>query len=147
MINFMYLLILYAAHVILVHVLKGLKNNIASGVDLALTGALLAGYWYGFKIGFIIGCIFELTNNLVQMEFNPSMFLLIPLVGVMGIWGSIIPLVGLPIMNSALIGITIYWITSSAGMMLLFGERDFVNMGSFFLGSIIINWIFFDLFF
>ena len=78
MIHFMYLLILYGAHIFLVNVLRGLKNNIASGVDFALTGGFLAGYWFGFKWGFIIGCIFALTNNIVQMEFYPSLFVLIP---------------------------------------------------------------------
>jgi len=143
----MYLLILYGAHIFLVNVLRGLKNNIASGVDFALTGGFLAGYWFGFKWGFIIGCIFALTNNIVQMEFYPSLFVLIPCTGFMAIWGGVVAGLGLPVLSSVLIGVIVYAIVTDILMMTLFGERDFVMMGSFFLGSIVINWIFFDLFF
>ncbi|MFT4343117.1 MAG: hypothetical protein ACMXYE_00035 [Candidatus Woesearchaeota archaeon] len=147
MLGAIYLLILFGGHVVLVHVLKGLKNSIASGIDFSLTGAFLAGYWFGWKWGFIVGIIFALTNNIIQMEFYPSMLLLIPMTGVVGIWGTFVAIYNLPILMSVLIGVIAYAIITDIGMMTLFGERDFVMMGSFFLGSLIINWIFFDLFF
>ena len=116
-------MMIYAAHVMIIHVLRGLKNNIASGVDFALTGAILGGLWFGWKWGLIIGCLFELTNYLVQMEFWPSMFLLIPLVGLVGMWGALVALLGIPIMTGVFVGIVLYWIASSAGMM-LYSEKE-----------------------
>jgi hypothetical protein len=141
------LLILYGAHVMLVNVLRGLKNNVASGIDFSLTGAFLAGYWFGWKWGLILGCIFALTNNLVQMEFFPSLFVLIPATGLLGVWGWITAIYGLPILSSVIIGVIVYAIITDLLMMTLLGERDFVMMGSFFIGSLVINWIFFELFF
>ncbi|MFT4303658.1 MAG: hypothetical protein ACMXYG_03770 [Candidatus Woesearchaeota archaeon] len=147
MFNILLIMILYACHIGIVTVLRGLKNNIASGIDFSLTGAFLAGYWFGWKWGLIIGCIFAITNNIVQMEFYPSMFILIPATGLLGIWGSFVGFMGLPILSSVIIGVIVYAIITDIIMMTLLGERDFVMMGGFFLGSLLINWIFFDLFF
>jgi hypothetical protein len=146
-VEFILLSALFGMHIMLVNVLRGLKNNIASGIDFALTGGFLAGYWFGWKWGFILGCIFAITNNIVQMEFFPSLFILIPCTGLMGFWGWIVATAGFPVLISVIIGVIIYAIITDVGMMTLFGERDFIMMGSFFLGSLVINWIFFNLFF
>ncbi|MCB9359399.1 hypothetical protein H6503_05690 [Candidatus Woesearchaeota archaeon] len=147
MLNFLLITALYGAHIVIVNVLRGLKNNIASGIDFSLTGAFLAGYWFGWKWGLILGMIFALTNNIVQMEFYPSMFILIPATGVFGIWGSFVAFAGIPILGSVVAGVVVYAIITDVLMMTLFGERDFVMMGGFFLGSLVLNWVFFDLFF
>ena len=147
MLAFVYILVLYAAHVLLVHVLKGLKNTVASGIDFSLTGAFLAGYFFGWKWGFIIGVIFGITNNIVQMEFFPSLMFLVPMTGVMGIWGALTVVMGWAVLPAVLVGVVFYALITDALMMFILGERDYVMMGSFFIGSLVINWIFFDVFF
>jgi hypothetical protein len=141
------ILLLLFAHISLVASLRGLKNNVASGIDFALTGAILTGYWYGFKWGFIMGCIFMFLNSLVTMEFWPSMFMTIPLTGIIGMWGAVMSFLSIPILTGAIIGVVAYAIICDTLMFILFGERDFVMFGMHFIGAMVINWIFFDLFF
>jgi hypothetical protein len=46
MIHFLLIVALFALHILLVSTMRGLKNNVASGIDFALTGAFLSGYWF-----------------------------------------------------------------------------------------------------
>jgi len=147
LINLLFILIIYACHIAIVNVLRGLKNNIASGIDFSLTGGFLAGYWFGWKWGLILGCIFALSNNFVQMEFYPSMFILVPFTGLIGVWGSFVAFASLPLLPAVIGGIIVYAVVSDICMILFFGESDYVMMASFLLGSVVFNWIFFDLFF
>jgi hypothetical protein len=145
--NLLLLLILMGVHVTLVASLRGLKNNVAAGVDFALTGAFLSGYWFGFKWGFILGCIFMLSNFIATMEFWPSMFIMIPMCGFVGIWGALVPIMGIPIMTGIMAGVIGYAIINDFLMFTLFGEKDFIMFVMHFIGAIVINWVFFDLFF
>lgn len=145
--QFIAILLLYAAHIILIYAIRGLKRNIAAGVDFSLTAAILAGIWFGPKWGFIIGVIFEITNYFVQMEFYPSLLLLIPCTGLIGVYASFAFGLGIGIMPLALFGVLGYAIITDIGMFTLFGERDYVMMVCYFIGVMMTNWIFFDLFF
>jgi len=141
------ILILFAAHVVLVYNIRGLKQNIASGVDFAITAAIISGIWFGPKWGFIIGVIFEIASNVVQMQFFPSLLLLIPATGCVAIFASIMTGLGMGFMPMVFTAVIGYAILTDIGMYFLFGERDFVMMGCYLIGIIATNWIFFDLFF
>jgi hypothetical protein len=145
--NLIAIILLYLAHIILVYSIRGLKRNIGAGVDFAITSALLSGMWFGPKWGFIIAVIFEITSYIVQMEFFPSLILLIPATGCVAIWASIATSIGIGLMPTVFIGVIAYAIITDIGMYLFFGERDFVMMACYLLGVLTINWIFFDLFF
>lgn len=147
LLNFFAIILLYVAHIILVYSIRGLKKNIGAGIDFALTSAILGGIWFGPRWGFIIGVIFEISSYVVQMEFYPSLILLIPATGSVAIWASIATGLGLGIMPTVIIGVVAYAILTDIGMFLFFGERDYVMMVCYFLGVLMINWVFFDLFF
>lgn len=147
MIRVLYLLIIYAANVITCHYFRALKHSVMSGVEFSLTGGFLAGYWYGWQIGFIVGCIFMLTSYLVALQMFPSVMYLVPLCGLLGIWGAGAASMGVGVFNGAMIGVVGYCLLSNTGLFLIFGERDFVMMLSYFLGAVLVNWIFFEAFF
>ena len=141
------IIILFAVHVVLIYNIRGLKQNIAAGIDFAITAAILSGIWFGPKWGFFIGVIFEIASNVVQMQFFPSLLLLIPATGCVAIWASIATSMGIGLMTIVFTSVIGYAILTDIGMFFLFGERDFVMMICYFIGIIATNWIFFDLFF
>lgn len=145
--NIISIFILLAAHVVLVYSIRGLKHNVGAGIDFAITAAILSGMWFGPKWGFIIGVTFEIVSYVVQMQFFPSLLLLIPATGCVAIWASIATGMGMGIMPMVFIGVIGYAIITDIGMYFLFGERDFVMMACYLIGVVMINWVFFDLFF
>lgn len=142
------LLILLILNVIVIFHLRGLKSSVAAGIEFTLTGIFLAGYWLGYKWGIIIGIIFILSSYLSQIDvINPYMLITFPLSIIVSIAGAFTAQANFSIITSAICVIAVYCLLSDLLMTKLLGESDYVQLFMYDIGAILVNYVFFRMFF
>lgn len=119
--------------------IKNIKNNIAAGVDLVIIGALLSGYWFGWRWGFIVGMLLRLSVYIITMEYDTGMIYAIPSAGVAGIIGGIFGLFSLPLFLGAIFAVLTYMTVYYSIRIIIFGDNNFFMMFLEAFGLVIVN--------
>jgi len=145
--NFIPAVLIFVAHIILTLLLKKIKNNIASGIDLVYPGTFVAGYFLGWEWGAIFGVLFRLVNHLVPMEFDIGMIVSFPVAALTGIFAACIGFLGLPLVPLGMAGLLVYIGVYFSSRILVFGDTNYVMMVFEFLGNVLMTFIIFKYFF
>lgn len=131
----------------MMHYLRGLKSSVAGGLDLTLTGTFLAGYWFGYKWGLILGIIFMITYYAISVDFGLHSVLNTIVCALMSITAATMSNIGMPIPIAGITSVIIYCVISDLSAIIMLGERNLFSLFMFDFGAIFMNYIFFKMFF
>ncbi|MFH1398763.1 MAG: hypothetical protein ABIG95_01475 [Candidatus Woesearchaeota archaeon] len=121
-------------------------SRVAAGIDFTLTGAFLAGYWFGFKTGFYIGLLFMLSYYAMTLDFGMHTIINTVLCGIVGLIGAFAFQSGIQAKIAGIATVIIFCLLSDS-ISLWIGERDFFSLFMFDAGAILFNFIIFRIFF
>lgn len=147
MIKTVLIILLFVVNIILIRKTGSWKSSIAAGFELTLTGAFLAGYWFGIGAGIWVAMIFMLSSYLATIDISPSMLITIPVSTVVGIAGAIAANSGGSILAFALGGIILHCLISDVILLALMGKEEFLSYLVSDLGHIVVNTTVFRVFF
>jgi hypothetical protein len=146
MFNFLLIVFLFIVNILFIYLIKKMKNNIASGVDLVLIGTLLTGYWFGWQWGFIAGILFRASVYAVTLECDIGMVYAIPCVGIVGIVGAIAAGLSFSIFIASVVGVITYMLIYFSIRIFLIGDNNYIMIVFEILGLILVNVVIFRFF-
>lgn len=146
MIEFFYIILIFVFNSLLTLTIRKMKNNLGAGVDLVLIGALLAGHWFGWRWGIIVGMLLRLSIYIITMEYDTGMIYAIPVAGIPGLIGAIVTFFSIPLFTGVVIAVFTYLAVYYSIRLFIFGDTNYVMMTIEAFGLIVVNIVIFRFF-
>lgn len=146
MIELLTIILLFIVNIFFTYLIKKMKNNVASGIDLVILGTMLSGYWFGWKVGFFMGMLFRFSVYVVTMEFDIGMIYSIPCVGIAGVIGAFSAFLGISLLWTSIITVFSYMTIYYSIRIFMIGDTNYVMMSLETFGLILVNIIIFSFF-
>jgi len=147
MFKYIIIVAIFVVNLYFLHKYRSLKSTVLGGIDFTLTGAFLAGYWFGYKIGIIFAFVFMLSYYAISLDFGMHSISNMLVVCILGVIGAFSASIGANILTAALVGIIFHCLLSDIIAIAVLGESDILSLFMFDFGAIFFNYIFFKVFF